>query len=99
MQLPVELGDAIRVRQVVVHRLAGQAMGSRAIRLFPADRRINRHVGHVNTLRHQLPRHALRQARLAVRRRGKRATARIALQCGAGVGENYRALVAVLAVE
>ena len=65
------------------------------IRLFPADRRIDRHMDHMDALRHQFPGHALGQARLAVGGCGKRATARITFQGSAGVGKHDRAFVPI----
>lgn len=99
MKLPIQVGDSIWVCQVVVHGLACKAMGSRTIRLFPADCRIDRHMGHMDALWHRFPGHALGQARLAVLRCGKRTAARIAFQRGAGIGEHDRAFVPVPALE
>ena len=48
VQLQVHGGDVIRVGHVVIDRRAGHAMGARAIRLGPANCRVDRHVDHVN---------------------------------------------------
>ena len=67
----------------------------RAVFLRPADRRVDRNVGDVDALRHQLPCHALCESRLGLTRHCEGAAQREAFQRRAGVREDDRAFRAV----
>ena len=70
-------------------------MPAGAVFLSPTNRRINRHVGNMNALGHQLSGHTLGQARFALTGHRKRATPRVALIGRAGIGEDNGPPVAV----
>ena len=65
MEVEVGVRDSIRVRHVVINALACQPVGAGAILLGPADSRIDRNVGDVDPLGHQLSGHALCKPRFA----------------------------------
>ena len=66
MQLQIGLCDAVRVSHVVVDGCSGQAVRAASVFLSPADRGIDRDVRDVDALRHQFPRHALREPGLGL---------------------------------
>src|SRR5262244_76482 len=66
MEVQVGLRNVCWIRHVIVHRGASQTMPPGAILLGPPNRRINRHVCHMDALWHEFSRHTLRQARLPV---------------------------------
>src|SRR5215469_11801307 len=59
MELQISFGDVVRVGHVVVDTGSCQSVGAGAVFVCPADRGVNRHIGYVDTLRHQFPCHAL----------------------------------------
>ena len=95
VQVQVGVRDTVGVRHVVVLRRARHAVRPGTVGLRPADGRVDRHVGHVNALWHQFPRHALGETGLRLARHGEGPAPRIALERGAGVGEKDRAAMAV----
>ena len=61
VQSEVCLCDVIWIDHVVVYSRPGQAVGTGPVLLCPAYGAIDRDACDVNALRHQFPRHALRQ--------------------------------------
>ena len=59
VQVQIRGRDMIRVRHIVINSFTGEPMFAGPVFLCPTNCGINRHIGDVNTLRHQLTRHAL----------------------------------------
>src|SRR5277367_2658810 len=95
MQLQISLRDAVRVGHVVVDTCSRQSMRAATVFLRPANRGVDRHIGYVDTLRHQFPRHALCQSSLRLTRHRKGAAQREAFERCACVGEDDRSFRAV----
>src|SRR2546425_843269 len=71
VQMQIGLRDMDGVGHVVVDGRSCQPMRAGAVLLGPADRGVNRHIRDVDTLRHQLSCHALRESGLGVTRHCK----------------------------
>src|SRR5216684_1335377 len=90
MQLQIGLRDAVRVGHVVVGGRSGPPVRAGAVFLRPADRGVDRHIGDVDALRHQFPRHALGESGLGMACHGKGAALGEALECSTCVREDDR---------
>src|SRR5262249_22527601 len=74
---------------------SSQLVRARAVFLCPADRGVNRHVGYVDTLRHQFSCHALRESSFGLTCHCKGAAQWETFERCACVGEDDRSLRAV----
>ncbi len=95
VQLQIGFGNAIRVGHVVIDGGARPTVGAGAVFLRPANCGVNRHICYVDALRHQFPRHALRESGLGMACHCKGTTLWEALECCAGVREDDGSLGAV----
>jgi hypothetical protein len=66
VQMQVGLRDMVGVGHIVVDSRARQPVRAGAVFLGPADRGVDRHIRHVDTLRHQFSCHALGEAGLGM---------------------------------
>ena len=88
VQLQIGFRDEVRVGHVVVNSRTRPTVRTGTVFLSPTDCRIDRHIGDVDTLRHQFSRHALCEPGLGMTCHGKGAARRVALNRCAGVGED-----------
>ena len=65
IQLQISLRDVFRVGHIVIHSRYSQPVRAATVFLDPSDRRIDWHVGYMNTLSHEFPCHALFEADLS----------------------------------
>ena len=95
MQLQIRFRNAVRVSHVVVDSRSRQSVCAGTIFLSPTNRRVDRHVCYVDTLRHHLPCHALCEPGLGVTCHCKGSAGRKAFERCAGVREDDRSFRAV----
>ena len=95
VQLQIAFRDVVRVGHVVFDGGSGQPVGTGAVFLRPANCSVNRHLRYVDTLRHQFPRHALRESGLSVACHCKGTARWVAFERCARVREDDRSFGAV----
>ena len=95
MQLQIGFRDVVRVGHVVVDGCSCQPVGAGAVFLRPTNCGVNRHLCHVDTLRHQFPRHALRESGLGMACHCKGTARWVAFERCACVREDDRSFGAV----